>query len=294
MRWPGNIEPRSLSEPAAHIDVLPTLMEMCNVTGKTLSLDGIDLSCVIKSGECDHVGLSERILFMNYDLSTLQTTEPYPGGIARKGKFKLVNGTELYDLNADPGETVDVATRHPEIADELRHAYLGWWKESVPEDGFTIRPVAVGFTTERETTLTPHQGRVEGTLQFFGMRGMHSGLKNIGTHPSGVDGDWLSNWTSPTDKVSWNITAIEEGSYEVAINVANTADTAQVIICIDEQCLAAEIPAAASKGNEEPSFMPVSCGTIFLKRGDYIVQVRAAPDAPASLKLGSVRITKTD
>lgn len=32
----------------------------------------------------------------------------------RQGDFKLV-GKELYDLSADPGETTDIAARHPQV-----------------------------------------------------------------------------------------------------------------------------------------------------------------------------------
>jgi len=40
---------------------------------------------------------------------------------------------ELYDLKADPGETMNVAAEHPEVVARLEAAYDRWWAEVVPD-----------------------------------------------------------------------------------------------------------------------------------------------------------------
>ena len=43
-------------------------------------------------------------------------------------RWRLINGTELYDIQADPGQQRDVADEHPEVVAELREHYEAWWK----------------------------------------------------------------------------------------------------------------------------------------------------------------------
>ena len=43
-----------------------------------------------------------------------------------------MNNTELYDLEADPGETRNRINDHPEVVAELRAAYDQWWEEILP------------------------------------------------------------------------------------------------------------------------------------------------------------------
>jgi arylsulfatase len=45
----------------------------------------------------------------------------------QNSRFTLVNNEELYDLEADPGETRNVLAEHPEVVAGLRAAYDAWW-----------------------------------------------------------------------------------------------------------------------------------------------------------------------
>ena len=42
-------------------------------------------------------------------------------------KWRLVNGNELYDISADPGQMSDVAASHPELTGRLHDHYEQWW-----------------------------------------------------------------------------------------------------------------------------------------------------------------------
>jgi len=54
----------------------------------------------------------------------------YKGGFAiRKGKWKLVGDSKLYDLDDDPKEAKDIARQYPEVVMELS-ATLDKYKES--------------------------------------------------------------------------------------------------------------------------------------------------------------------
>jgi len=36
---------------------------------------------------------------------------------------------EIYDIDADPGETKDVAAEHPEIVDQMKKEYDAWFTD---------------------------------------------------------------------------------------------------------------------------------------------------------------------
>lgn len=48
------------------------------------------------------------------------------------GRWRLVYGEELDDIEADPGQRGDVAEQHPEIAARLWQAHEDWWAEPRP------------------------------------------------------------------------------------------------------------------------------------------------------------------
>ena len=41
--------------------------------------------------------------------------------------WRLINGKELYDIKADPGQKRDVAADHPDAVDQLTDFYEAWW-----------------------------------------------------------------------------------------------------------------------------------------------------------------------
>jgi hypothetical protein len=45
----------------------------------------------------------------------------------REGKFKLLNG-KLFDIEADPRETTDLAKQHPDVVDRLARQSRAWAK----------------------------------------------------------------------------------------------------------------------------------------------------------------------
>jgi hypothetical protein len=50
----------------------------------------------------------------------------------QNSRFTLVNNKELYDLQADPGEKVNVIGEHPDVVAKLRAAHDQWWAEALP------------------------------------------------------------------------------------------------------------------------------------------------------------------
>jgi len=75
-------------------------------------------------------------------------------------RWRLINGKELYDINADREQRHDVAGEHPDVVEALREEYEKWW-EIVSEQFEEEIPISLGADPARETWLTCHDWRNE-------------------------------------------------------------------------------------------------------------------------------------
>jgi hypothetical protein len=72
-----------------------------------------------------------------------------------------VNGAELYDIVADPGQRTDIAAAHPRVVERLRGEYEAWW-EAVSVQFASMVPIPIGASDasrKTETLLTCHDLR---------------------------------------------------------------------------------------------------------------------------------------
>ena len=129
-RWPGQIEPSSVSEaPAMTIDVMPTLLSLAGAdVPEGHEFDGVDLSGLL----LERATLPTRSLFWDYlNQSAL-----------REASWKLVLNDDdppvLFNLLEDPGETTDLSAAHPERVRAMR-ASIESWKMEV-NTGATVQP----------------------------------------------------------------------------------------------------------------------------------------------------------
>jgi len=253
---------------AAHIDVLPTVLDYCGAPlPKKLKIDGVSLRRLIENGR---QSWPERRLFVNYSLATLGTPAPYPGGVARTEQYKMVNGAELYDLANDPGEQRNIAAEKPHLLAELDRAYRQWWGEVTSQRGFALAPIQVGHARENPVAIAMHHARARGGLEFEGVRD----FGRRGFHPVGVDGDWITNWESVDDMLRWELQVARAGKYEVAVRMRCPRAEAGSKVRFDfgGQALDAVAPAAEPREGE---WLTRRIGVVQLKAGRTTLTVRA-------------------
>lgn len=141
MRWPGHIDPGVTGEPVTNLDFFPTFMRILDAEPEDKILDGDDLSPLFDGGS-----LGARPLFWHFPIYLQefagkedQARDPLfrtrPGSVMRYGDWKLHEYFEdgaikLYNLEIDPGETTNVADKHPELTDKLYQMLVDWRKET--------------------------------------------------------------------------------------------------------------------------------------------------------------------
>jgi arylsulfatase A-like enzyme len=125
INWKGKIGARSIPQIAGHIDVLPTLISLCNLEKVvTLPLDGLDLSTLLLE---ENSGFPDRLFFTKRSMETIM-----PDGAVRSDRHRLVieNGDSmLFDMQIDPGQQNDISASESEVVAKLASAYRAWFDE---------------------------------------------------------------------------------------------------------------------------------------------------------------------
>lgn len=156
MRWPagfsGNCE---VDRIAAHIDIAPTLLALCGAEGHD-AFDGMNLMPLILGGDAAQ-DWPERTLFFQWHRGN--APEAFKNSAVRTQRWKLVNGEELYDMAADPGETTDLAATVPETVRQLRAAYEAWFADVSASRGYAPVRIHLGSSHENPLTLSRQDWR---------------------------------------------------------------------------------------------------------------------------------------
>jgi len=151
--WPaGGIEGgRDITILTAHIDILPTLIDLCRLDyDKSIKFDGLSLKTIL-SGSAK--SLDDRILVT--DSQRIDHPLKWRKSATMKDKWRLINGEELYDVKNDPGQSQNLAQDYPEIVIELRNGYEMWW-QSVSERFDEYCPIIIGSAAQNPTCLMSH------------------------------------------------------------------------------------------------------------------------------------------
>ena len=151
IRWPdgGLAGARDIEEMALHIDLIPTLMELCGLTPpEDAAFDGTSLAPLLR-GECERLP-GDRIQFLQYHQDTDPPEKWFNAVMTRE--WRLVKGGELYNIKDDPKQLRDVSEEHPEVVARLRAAHDAWWAEVAP--GLSeYCPISLGNDAENPTRL---------------------------------------------------------------------------------------------------------------------------------------------
>jgi hypothetical protein len=115
------------------------------------------------------------------------------------GKWRLVFGKELYDIQTDPGQTRDVAAQYTGVVGKMRAHYEAWW--SGVESGLKdFLPISIGSDQENPARLSSSDW--EGVY-----------CDNMQTVLSGSNGRLGGPRGGP-----WNVLVESDGEYEITLS----------------------------------------------------------------------------
>lgn len=137
-RWKGALKAGlEVTRLSAHIDLMPTLLEIAGVEAPT-NLDGKSLLPLLIN---PNSSWPERNIFfhigrwgnkVNPDDAKYDKRPGKAGFAVRNSRFRLVNNEELYDIKNDPSEKENVALKFPEVVQSLQQEFDKWWVKMRP------------------------------------------------------------------------------------------------------------------------------------------------------------------
>lgn len=153
MYWPkgGVMGGRDVDTLSAHIDVLPTLVELCGIKKpKGPAIDGVSFAKLFKYEDAK---IDSRTLFVHSQ--RVEHVKKWRNFAVMTERWRLLTGGQLYDIVNDPGQQKDVAKENKAVLKELTEAYDGWWKHIDERVNNYVR-VDLGHPKENPARLTCH------------------------------------------------------------------------------------------------------------------------------------------
>ena len=257
LRWPGTLPAGTrVTQIASVMDLLPTLVDLTGIPAEPEKpLDGMSLKPLLL-GEADD--WPARTLINHWQESTS----------VRSQQYRLDDEDRLFDMVADPGQRTDVAAAHPEVVRELTAARQAWEADALAElPEVDARPLPVGHPSGQTTQLPARDGVA------------HGGIRRSNRWPNS---SFFTNWTSPSDSITFDVEVVEEGDFEVviyytcspedvgstvALSFQDNEQTFTVSEAHDQSLLGTEHDRSERIESYEQDFQPMNAGTLPLPQG---------------------------
>lgn len=261
VRWPEQIEAGSkIDVLSSHIDLLPTLMDMVGLEVPE-GIDGVSLAPTLLRQTHSPVArnIYTHVNFMN-------ALTPYPGAV-RDDQFLLTvkkEGYELFDLVNDPEQKQDLYHEQTKKAQALKSQYHNWYDQAT-KDIETARTIPAGFKQANQVLLTVQEAVFTDSLQF--------------KEGHGWANDWLVNWKSTADSITWQVDVNDSSTYQVVLEYTVPADDvgAQISLRVGQQVITKTIEKAF-----DPEYLPSP---------DRVPRIEVYEKEWATLELGEIHLS---
>ena len=199
--WPdgGFAEQRLIRTLTAHVDVAPTLLDLCDIPQpERMTFDGKSLRPLLEKG--DDAEWPDRILMT--DAHYRGPPKKWATTTVMSERWRLVGGTELYDIDADPGQQTNVFAENPIVVEQLNAYYDALWDEIEPTLA-DVAEIPLGHAQARSVALNYHD--CIGRHMFW----FQNGIRNLQgkIDPSG----------SKRRRAFWPVNVVADGKYAVEL-----------------------------------------------------------------------------
>jgi hypothetical protein len=243
VRWPGRLQPgRTVDRIAAHIDVAPTLLDLCGANRPAqVRFDGVSLRPLLQGNAA---GWSDRTLYFQWHRGDAPQLNRACAALSPRYKLVQPLGSadgrmpenpvfELYDYAADPLEMKNIAASHPDVVTQMRRGYEAWFKDVTGGRDYAVPPrIAVGAVEQKEVLFTRQD-----------WRGSTAG------------------WT-PDSVGHWFVDVRRAGDYAITLRFAKTQSAGVAKVTIGS---------AKAQQNVAPGDSTVTLGNVRLEQGPATV-----------------------
>lgn len=158
--WPngGLLEPQSIDGLTQVQDILPTLLDLCDIP-RDAKFDGMSLASILRGKATVSedrmlvINYSRMPNFVNYPTPFAQTLMYRNLGEVLWKRWRLLEDRELYNLETDPLQTTNVIDKHPKVLAKMRNELNEWWDDVGPNAN-DVQRVIIGSEHENPSRLT--------------------------------------------------------------------------------------------------------------------------------------------
>jgi len=153
LRWPGGglNGPRDVEQLTAHIDLLPTLIELCGLKKpQRVKFDGSSLVPLLRAAPTNW---PDRTLFVHSQ--RIEHPEKWRQSAVMTERWRLINGKELYDMEVDPSQKDNIGDKHSEVVVMLAPRYEDWWAD-ISQRFDEYCEIIIGSDQENPSRLMSH------------------------------------------------------------------------------------------------------------------------------------------
>ncbi len=198
IRWPaaGLEGGRDVGGVTRGVDILPTLIDLCDLHAPDgWTCDGLSLAEHIRRPD---KAVADRTSIVQYGHANEGARTGFTGrdrAAVMWGRWRLVEGRELYNIGEDPGQQQDVAQSNPELVKRLRGQYGAWW-DGVSDTLTSYQPLTIGADAENPARLCSCDWAWVYADNQRGMRGpvMDSGTWHVDAARAGLYSFTLRRW----------------------------------------------------------------------------------------------------
>ncbi|MEB2775007.1 arylsulfatase [Algoriphagus sp. D3-2-R+10] len=265
MYWKDQLKPRIISQLASAIDILPSLIDLADITNSfDKPIDGISLKPLLMGS---NKTWEERNVYSHWN-----------GKVSvRNQNYILDSDNNLFDLESDPGQLQPITQPSETILSELIDAKEAWINSVLSElDRNREEIFPVGYESSKYTLLPARDGIP------------HGGIQRSSIHPNS---SFFTNWTSTTDSVTWDTEILTSGKYLATVYytgkesaVGSTLQLRQgqnevktsIKEAHDPDFVGVEYDRSPRDESYEKNFMPLELGVITLDKGRHPISLKAA------------------
>ncbi len=184
---------RDVETITAHVDILPTLIDLCGLPFPAdLKFDGRSIRPLLEGTAKDW---PDRILVT--DSQRVRDPIKWKDCSVMTQQWRMINGKQLFDMNADPSQKNDVADLYPEEMKRLTDFYEAWWADISPSFAEDCE-IMLGNPKDNPARLTCHDWIADGLTPWN-----QSHIRKAVNDPDSFG--------------FWNVDVTEAGDYEIEL-----------------------------------------------------------------------------
>jgi arylsulfatase A-like enzyme len=270
IRYPDKIPGGTVVESiCGAIDLLPTLAEFAGIDWQSEMLDGKPVDGVSIAAElCGgrrEAAPDNRILFSSWNGRVT----------ARTQRYRMHGDGQLFDLEHDRGEKVDLAQSEPEVAERLAREIGTWQASFAGVQAESSRPFPIGHPGAEWTQLPARDAT------FTGQITRSNRFPNC---------TYLLNWSDTDSEITWDVDVIGGGVHEVQLyyacpekDLGSTVElslgsetlSAKIVVAVESPMVGSVHDRVERQEGDVRWWKPMTLGTIRLSPGRKTLQLKA-------------------